>query len=317
MTREQEWIKSLQQHWPSDTFRHDAYLDSDSGQILTTDMMVEDVHFSMDYFTPQDLGWKSIAISLSDIAATCGRPQWIMASIGLPKSYPMQWLNSLHEGIKACCNQFGCKLIGGDTVGSEKIILSITAIGQALDNCTPGRRDQAQPGDVIAISGHHGLSRAGLEALTKSYTGYDQVKQAHLKPIPLVKLGQRISRSVPRFSMMDSSDGLADAVLHLSHESNVDIYLDQSRLDIHPQVSELAEKANVDPLEWVLYGGEDFQLVVSLPREVAPLFPELTVVGQVLKSKHGQGHASMVHNKETILLDWSKTFQHFKELLPS
>lgn len=312
MTLERKWIKRLQARWPQVDLRHDTFYDPSSREIITSDMIVEGVHFSWDYCEPEDAGWKSVAVSLSDIAATGGIPRWVLVSIGVPDKNSLSRLKGIYRGIENCCQAYKCIVVGGDTVRSDKTTISVTIIGSLPTSSTPGRRDKAIPDHIVAISGPHGLSRAGLEALQNSLTGFDKAKTAHLKPIPLLRLGQRIAQILPNFSMMDSSDGLADAVLRLAETSQIDIVIEANRLLIHPEIREITEHVGADPMEWVLYGGEDFQLVVTLPREGLIVFPELQPVGFVrAASQPTKGEAFLYYNGNIVSLTSSKTFQHF------
>jgi thiamine-monophosphate kinase len=316
MTLERKWISLLQKHWPQVDLRQDTFFDPASRQILTTDMLVEGVHFSREYFSPQDLGWRSVAANLSDIAATGGVPLWILVSVGVPEQdeTTLSFLEDMYQGIDECCRRYRCSVIGGDTVRAKETTISITAIGQLPANSQPGRRHFAKPGDLIAISGHHGLSRAGMEALQRKFHNYTPAKQAHLRPVPQLNLGQQIAKVLPRFTMMDSSDGLADAVLRIAEASTVDIVLDRKRIEIHPEIQEIAEMAEADPMDWVLYGGEDFQLVVTLPAETLGLFPQLVPVGTVHPASQGQNGKAYLRTEEKTLipLDFEKTYQHFE-----
>lgn len=313
MTLEKQWIKQLQARWPNEDFGHDTFFDAATQQILTTDMMVEGVHFSWEYCSPQDVGWKSIAVNLSDIAATGGLPQWVLVSIGVPESIGLECLNGIYEGIDAICREAHCVVVGGDTVRAEKTTISVTAIGKLPQNHQPGRRNTAEAGDIIVTSGSHGLSAAGLEALQRGLPGFDRLKQAHLRPKPKLALGQRMARVLPRYAMMDSSDGLADAALRLAEESGVDIYLDTRRIVLDPDLNEVAAKTHHDSLHWALYGGEDFQLVAALPKEAIGFFPEMQVVGvarpQIDEYRSGKGF--LKQEDQLIPLDASATFQHF------
>lgn len=312
MTLEQEWIHHLQTRWPNVDLRHDTFYDSDSRQILTTDMLVEGVHFKWDYFKPEDLGWKSIAVNLSDIAATGGKPHWVLVSMGVPPDHPISILERVYSGMEACCREFGCTIVGGDTVAAQETTVSVTIIGYLPAAWNPGRRHSAKPGDMVAVSGTHGLSQAGLVALQHKLPGYNQAKEAHLRPLPQVKLGQRIAQVLPAFAMMDSSDGLADAALRMAQASQVDIVLDKPSLPLHSDVVEIAAHQKADPWDWVLYGGEDFQLVVCLPPEAMILFPQLKAVGRVqAASQTGQGRAFLREGTALFPLDAERTFQHF------
>ncbi len=312
MTLERTWINRLQSRWPSVDLRHDTFYDPASRTILTTDILIEDVHFSWDYFTPQDAGWRSIAANLSDIAATGGSPLWVLVSIAVPPHHSLEKLEAIYEGIEACCQQYHCAIVGGDTTRAEKTTLSITAVGKLAPHATPGRRHSTKPGNIIAVSGPHGLSRAGLEVLQHKTPGYSQARMAHLRPIPQLRLGQQIAQVLPQFAMMDSSDGLADAAIQLSQTSGVDIVIDASRLTIPAELTEIASGANADPLDWVLYGGEDFQLVVALPPETLGLFPQLQAIGTVHPcGEPGKGQAFLKQNSSLTPLSSEKAFQHF------
>lgn len=315
MTLERNWIDWLQMQWPQVDLRQDTFFDSATRQILTTDMLVEGVHFSWEYFQPEDVGWRSVAVNLSDIAATGGTPTWILVSVGVPSRSSLTLLKGIYKGIADCCREYNCTLVGGDTVRASQATISVTAVGQLPKPYLPGRRNMAKPGHFVAVSGVHGLSRAGLEALQKELDGFDTAKRAHIKPIPLIRLGQRISHVLPSFAMMDSSDGLADAIIRLAEASRVDIVIDSSRLPVHPEVEQIATAAKANPMDWVLYGGEDFQLVVTLPQEALAIFPELHPIGYVqAASVPNQGQGFLQEGNDRILLDSEKAFQHFSEL---
>jgi thiamine-monophosphate kinase len=314
MTLERQWINQLQSRWPQVDLRHDTFYDPGTRQILTTDMLVEGVHFTWDTYTPEDVGWKSVAVNLSDIAATGGIPQWVLVSIGVASHNSMATLEGIYRGIEACCQEFHCIVVGGDTVGASETTVSVTVLGTLPQQSNPGRRSTAKPGDILAVSGLHGLSRAGFEVLQRNLPDYDRVRQAHLHPVPLCRLGQRIAQTLPRYAMMDSSDGLADAALRLAEASKVDVILDPKRINIDPEVETLAHQVGVNPLDWVLYGGEDFQLVLSLTPETLALFPELQPVGVIQTArKPGKGQG-FLRDEETIRpLIADKTFQHFTQ----
>ncbi len=312
MNLERQWIEQLQRRSPQIDLLHDTFYDQQTRQILTTDLLIEGVHFSWDYFTPFDTGWRAIAVSLSDIAATGGVAKWVLVSIGIsPEDYPK--LNELYQGMKACCDTFHCQIVGGDTVRATQTTLNVSILGTLPIQSQVGRRNTAKTADILTVSGDHGLSRAGLEILKQNGTGYSTLTTAHLRPNPPLKLGQSIAQVVPRFAMMDSSDGLADAVCRLAEASGVDIIIEAHRVTIHPQLKEVAEQYHVNPLDWVLYGGEDFHLVVSLSPETIGLFPELHPIGAVQPPRNpGRGQGYLLEKGTLKLLDEKMTFQHFE-----
>jgi thiamine-monophosphate kinase len=312
MTIERDWINRLQQHWPQADLRQDTFYDPLTRQIVTTDMLVEGVHFSWDYCSPDDVGWRSVAVNLSDIAATAGIPTWVLVSIGVPQETDISMLSRIHEGIEACCKAYGAMVVGGDTVRSPITTVSVTILGRLPQQSQPGRRHLAQPGDLLVVSGPHGLSAAGLLALQHNLPGYAMLKEAHLRPRPQLRLGQRVGQVLSRFAMMDSSDGLADAVLRLAEASQVDIVIDERRITHCPELLDLARQQSADPMDWVLYGGEDFQLVVTIAPETLGVFPELVPIGMVQPASHlNQGRAFLQTGNAVSLIREGKTFQHF------
>jgi len=290
MTREQDFIQTIQGLNPDVDLRHDTFWDENTRQIFTTDLMMEGVHFDWQYFTPYQLGCRAMAANLSDIAATGGIPKWALVDLAVPPNFELEKLKEIYKGL----SKEGVQIIGGDTSRADKTFLAITLIATLPEGATPGRRTGAEPGDVVAISGPHGLSRAGLEALQKNLPGYETARQKHLCPVPPVALGQKIAKNLTRYAMMDSSDGLADAVLRLAEASQVNIVIDSAKLEIHPEVQYL---------DWVLYGGEDFELIVCLPADRLAEFPELTAIGKVQKGD-GQGFI------DAVPLTFERTFQH-------
>jgi thiamine-monophosphate kinase len=312
MNMERLWINQLQTRWPQVDLRHDTFYDANSRQILTTDMMVEGVHFSWEYFMPQDLGWRCIAMNLSDIAATGGKPCWVLVSIGIPEDRGLDLLEGIYQGIEDCCQKFKCTVVGGDTVRAKETVISVTLVANLPRASHPGRRNTAKPGDLVAISGLHGLSRAGMEALKQNLPNYKVAKAAHLRPVPQLRLGEQIAQVQPRYAMMDSSDGLADALLRLAEASVVDMRIDLNRLQIHPEVAEIAAYVQQDPMDWLLYGGEDFQLVVTMPPETISLFPELIPIGYVQPVSHPEQPQVLLKQHEHLRpLTSERVFQHF------
>ena len=307
------WIKALQRRWPEVDLQHDTYLDPVTQQVITTDMLVEGVHFSWDYCTPYDVGWKAIAASLSDVAATGGKPDKVVISLGVPHGEAMDRLNALYDGIDDCCMHYSCTVVGGDTVRANFTTISVTVIGHLPEHCMPGRRNTAREGHVVAISGPHGLSRAGLYALQNNIPGFERAKTQHLRPKPQLRLGESVSRFLPHYAMMDTSDGLADAACRVAAASNVDIVINAEMLAIDPEVAELAAMAQVDPLEWVLYGGEDFELFVTMPNIAIQMLPQGQFVG-IVEAPRAEDQGQAFFNRHGELAPFNleeKTFQHF------
>src|SRR5262245_1592989 len=127
----------------------DAYWEAESGRIETTDMLVEGRHFRLDYFSPEDLGWRAAAVNISDIAAMGGRLLHLLISLGLTEAQDLSWLEAFYKGLLAACNQYGGEIVGGDTVSSPTLVVNVTAVGECLAGHTVGHRNGARPGDAI------------------------------------------------------------------------------------------------------------------------------------------------------------------------
>lgn len=280
--------------------------------VTSTDVLVEDVHFSAQTTPPRSIGWRAAAVNLSDLAAMGAEPVGLTVGLALPGSTPWPWLEGVYQGIVDCLTQFGGEIVGGDLCRAPVASLAITALGQ-LPSGTALYRTAAQPGQSIVVTGPHGLSRAGLALL--------QGKSADAVPAPLQQ--QWITAHQfpqPRFdaiatlkalgivpqtvAAMDSSDGLANAVVQLCRSSGVGAHL--APLSLPPG---LADWVGVDQaLDWVLYGGEDFELVLCLSADQAaalqPRLPGCVIIGQTTADP-----AQINLEDQPLTLD--QNFQHF------
>ncbi|MEM0951905.1 MAG: thiamine-phosphate kinase [Cyanobacteria bacterium P01_H01_bin.74] len=300
-----EGISSDKDSWRH--FEDDAFFCAKTQQVLTTDMLVEGVHFSTDYFSPFDIGWKTMAVNLSDIVAMAAMPQYCLVSMALPKTMPEPytptgWVTALYNGMQAVCKQFGGKIIGGDTVYNPNgIVLSVTATGITEQAGFSAHRFNARPGDIVLVAGHHGLSAIGLSCFQNKIEGFPESKQAHLTPKPQ-QAAMRAYLDVCRqhdcleqMTLTDTSDGLAPALIQLATASHTVLCVDTEQTPIHPEVyayyeqypqAEHARKGVSAALNAVLYGGEDFGLVAALPASIwqdkasnAKLAPFFTKIG--------------------------------------
>lgn len=288
--------------------------------VVTTDVLVEDVHFSDRTTPPRSVGWRSAAANLSDLAAMGAAPLGITVGLALPPETPWDWVADLYQGMQDCLEQYGGAIYGGDVCRADQKTVSITALGQ-VDPQRVIYRHVAQPGQAIVVTGWHGAARAGLALLLEEIAAdgvSDPVRQAwiatHQRPRPrfdAVDLLQQMDLTWP-IAGMDSSDGLANAVMQICRRSGVGAQIMRSRLPIPPHLSDCVGPELA--LDWTLQGGEDFELVLCLPPEAAQSFVqrlggEAAIVGSVTSvtdillveteaDSHGQP------------LD-SKGFQHF------
>lgn len=282
-----EWglIERLAAFAPPGQFDDDAALlspegePSASGLVVTTDLLVEGIHFSDATMGPEDLGWRAAAANLSDLAAM-GCHQVVGLTVGLvaPAETPWAWVEGVYGGLSQALARYGGDLLGGDCSGGQQRLLAITALGR-LDPARPIRRRDGRPGDLLVSSGAHGLSRLGLallqgelEPLTSPEL-QEHAIAAHRRPRPrLDGLAALLASQPPgepwRVAGMDSSDGLAQAVAAIASRSQCQAVLDRARL---PLAAAMANLPQAEP--WCLGGGEDFELVLAL----APAWAEALV----------------------------------------
>lgn len=285
---EQGLLAILQKFCPSDIIGDDAALlptDPSKSLVITTDMLIDGVHFSDRTTSPQDTGWRATAANLSDLAAMGAQPLGITIALGLTPDTPIAWVEQLYQGIIACLQPYNTPIVGGDLVRSPITTLAITAFGQCHPTRTI-RRSTAQPGNLIVATGPHGASRAGLELLLNPELGHHLTPAerhslilAHQRPKPRLDLlpllwaildSQSLVTSPISLAGMDSSDGLADAIVQICRASNVGAAIERSQIPIPAALNRLTSPEVA--MNWALYGGEDFELVLCLPPEIAQLF---------------------------------------------
>jgi thiamine-monophosphate kinase len=297
----------------------------DRQMVVTTDMLVDGVHFSDRTTSPEDVGWRAAAVNLSDLAAMGAQPWGLVMSVGLSPDTKIAWIEGVYRGFSECLRTYGTELVGGDTVRSPVCTLAVTAFGQVAKHQLI-QRHTARVGDAIVMTGLHGLSKAGLELLLN--------EQLEEKLLVSIKIGDQVllekqlikaicryhQRPIPRFDAinllhqiqqyhypqhlnvagMDSSDGLADAIAQICRASNVGAKIYWDKLPI-PEVVEIL--AGDRALDWVLYGGEDFELVLCMPFELAEQFVQqlssAVIIGEIIEGNQIDG------------LEMRSTFQHF------
>lgn len=321
---EQALLKRLYQFCPTDLVGDDAALISIApghSLVVTTDMLIDTVHFSDQTTSPIDVGWRSAAANLSDLAAMGADPLGITVGLGLPGHLPVSWIEALYQGIVDCLQHYNTAIVGGDVCRSSVTTVSITAFGQVLPHQAI-KRSNAKPGDAIVVTGVHGASRAGLELLLNPDLQRSlpaepctRLIQAHQRPkprldvIPIVRDllehqtsdSENTSENTPEntsvaIAGMDSSDGLADAVLQICRASQVGARLDRDRLPVSPDVIFVPRATAID---WALYGGEDFELVLCLADDVAKALVE--------KLGNGAAIVGTITDEPNVILTSTKT----------
>ncbi len=252
-----------------------AVLDTGGGTslLVTTDMLAEGVHFLRSGASPWKLGWKSLAVNVSDIAAMGGEPAAAFLALGLTPDLQEKFLLQFRDGLLACAAEYRVDLLGGDTIRTPNdLVFSLTLLGRAPSGQVV-KRSGARPGHRVMLAGPVGESAAGLQLLGGAIGGIDtadreQLLRAHLEPRPQVELGRLLAREGMARAMIDVSDGLLQDLGHICRESGAGADIDSSLLPLSGALSRAAESAGADPLEWALRGGEDYVLLFCVPPEL-------------------------------------------------
>ncbi|MBI5199227.1 MAG: thiamine-phosphate kinase [Nitrospirae bacterium] len=270
--------------------------------IITSDMFLEGIHFDRALFTKFQIGFKALSVNISDIAAMGGRPTAALISIGLPANISVKDVDSIFEGIEESAKEYGVSIIGGDTCRSRSgIILSIAVLGNVEEDLMV-RRSRAKLGDAIFVTGTLGDSAMGLEILKSRLrvTGHGSrsLIEKHLLPKPRVEEGRIIAKNKWATSMIDISDGLASDLSHICDESAVGAEIYHDGIPISFELKEMADKLERDPLYYALRGGEDYELLFTVPMDR---------VEEVIKAEvEGRPLAAMIGNvikDDRVLID--------------
>ena len=235
--------------------------------VLTTDMLVEDIHFRLDWQRPEELGWKAGAANLSDLAAMGASPRWLLVSLGCPPGTEVQIIEGIYRGLAALCRESGAGIAGGDTCRSDRLVLSITALGECEEDrvCT---FDGAKAGEKVYATACPGLSGLGLKLLQRYGRNavpdaYEESLAAHLRPSSPLKVAPLISDFIRPRAMTDCSDGLARDLGKIAQASGVRIRIDLDQLSWHKDLVAARKDFGWDPVELAFHGGEDYCLLFT------------------------------------------------------
>jgi thiamine-monophosphate kinase len=261
-------------------------------QLATVDSMVQDVHFSLDWTSWRELGWKSLAINLSDIAAMGGVPEYALVALSLPEDTDVEDVTGLYEGIIEIARQFHVAIVGGNISRAPEISVTVTVLGSSLNHDLL-RRSTARPGDTIAVTGYPGSAAAGLEVLTKKLKYAQEtdkyLRNAFLRPVPRVAEGQVLVKNGIT-TAIDISDGLLSDLRHICEASKVGARVEIHRLPVHAAVSEnFGERAR----ELTLAGGEAYELLFTggagaIERAAKKLRCPVTTIGEITAGEPGK-----------------------------
>lgn len=280
------------------------YSEGDKVTLVSTDMLVEGVHFDLTYVPLKHLGYKSVVVNLSDIYAMNGQPKQITVSIALSNRFGLESVEELYAGMLMACEKYGVDLVGGDTTSSlSGLVISITALGEA-DKNNVVYRNGAKEKDLLCVSGDLGGAYMGLQILEREKAvfkenpkiqpdleGKDYILERQLKPEArkdIVKLFD--SLEMKPTSMIDISDGLASEILHLCDQSDVGCELYEEKIPIDPQTYDTARQFNLDPTMCALSGGEDYELLFTIsPSDYDKVKNQLdfTIIGHITNKSAG------------------------------
>ncbi len=283
-----------------------AVLDyKDKKVLVTTDLLLEGVHFDLTYVPLKHLGYKSAIINFSDIYAMNGQPKQITVSLGISKRFSVEMLEELYSGIQLACQNYGVDIVGGDTTSSlTGLTISITCLGEGKKEKIV-YRNGAKENDLICVTGNLGSAYMGLQLLEREksifqgqnqniqpdFTGKEYILECQLKPEAQKDTIEVLNeKKILPTSMMDISDGLSSELFHICTQSNVGCRIYEDKLPINIQAVEMAQELNMNIVTAVLNGGEDYELLFTVPMEdyekIVPL-ENIAIIGHITKPELG------------------------------
>lgn len=295
--------------------------------IVSTDLLVEGVHFDLMYMPLVHLGYKAVVVNLSDIYAMNATPKQITVSIAISSKFSVEALDELYEGIYHACEKYGVDLVGGDTTSSVKgLIISVTAIGEAKEDDVV-YRNGAKEGDLICVTGDLGAAYLGLQLLEREkqvflenpngepqFDGGDYLVERQLKPEARKDILEFFEEmSLKPTSMMDVSDGLSSDMMHICKQSGVGCELHESRIPIAEDTYNMALNFSMDPINCALNGGEDYELLFTIESADETKItdnPNISVIGQITRKEEGMLLLTKGGNKFALK---AQGWNHFQE----
>ncbi|MDI9339357.1 MAG: thiamine-phosphate kinase [Sediminibacterium sp.] len=273
--------------------------------VVSTDMLLEGVHFDLSYVPLKHLGYKSVMVNLSDICAMNATPRQIVVGLGLSNRFGLEAIEELYQGMLLACKKYGVDLVGGDTASSRSgLVISITAIGSAKKEDIV-YRSGAKEGDLLCVSGDLGGAYMGLQILEREKAvfkenpnlqpdleGKDYILERQLKPEArkdIVELFKKLDLT-PN-AMIDISDGLASEIIHICEQSQVGVDLYEEKIPIDPLTYDTAREFNLDPTVCALNGGEDYELLFTIPlsaHDKIKNLPDFSIIGHITPASKGR-----------------------------
>ncbi|MBI4548411.1 MAG: thiamine-phosphate kinase [Ignavibacteriae bacterium] len=276
-------------------------------QLFTTDAFVEGIHFDLTFTALKHLGWKLMAANFSDIAAMGGIPRYATITLALPRKISIEMIEEFYNGASFACKKYSCLLVGGDTTSSlANMVISVAVTGE-IDEQHVVYRTGAKPGDYICVTGHLGSSVAGLKILQrekKLFTDspnqdkfrpnlepYKAAIEKHLMPEPRLDLSRILTQQIKVNAMIDISDGLASEVHHLCKNSQVGAAVYEHNIPVESITQRIAEEFSQNPIDYALYGGEEYELLFTLGddeyEKLEKLTNDVSIIGRITDKSNG------------------------------
>ncbi len=289
-----------------------------SAGVLTIDCLVENIHFDLTYTSFESLGWKSLAVNLSDVAAMSATPLYAVIALALNKHWTPADVDAFYTGLKSCSDTYQCPVIGGDTSASnEASFISVTVLGKAPKEKIK-LRSQAKANDAIYVTGALGKAKTGFEVLSKkcSVEAYQESVAHFLKPVPRLHEIQLIHSAFEITSLIDISDGLSSDLLHICEQSLAGCEVFADHLPFHSEAVMWCKANQEDPVEFLLQSGEEYELLFTLPADDRTAFERFCeekqlvcqYIGRLLPRDSGCNLIRNQKNKETLK---PEGWQHF------
>jgi len=302
--RESQIIQSIK-HIFSDEIIGDDCAVLPGGQLISTDVMVEGVHF-LHGVEPADLAWKILSVNVSDIAAMAGEAEYFSLGMSLPESISESWIEAFCIGLKEACDHYKVALTGGDLTRADIVHLSGTVLGKSGSFIT--RRSMAIPGQKIVLTNSTGKAAAGLWSIKQQQeSDFPELAKSYHRPTARISEAQSLAKLISdNFAMMDLSDGLLDGTSQLALASQCKITLNLDKIPISTELAECASRSGITAYEYMLTGGDDYELLASCPADLTPPSPWIEI-GYV---SAGEG---MEIYRQGQTLDWSdlRSYEHF------
>lgn len=330
---EHRYIAKIKE-WTSSSFIGDDCAILPGWGLVSSDTLVEGTHFRLDWTDLVSLGFKACAVNLSDIAAMAGRPRFVTAAITMPRDFGESELRRLYQGLTDCAASYRTKIVGGDLTSGDKLVINLTVLGD-VHECGVMKRSTARAGELVIATGQFGASGAALSLLNRQTdlkegrrasslfrpgSSAQELLDAHFKPLPrLCQSWSMVRLTKGQGSLMDASDGLADALVQICQASQVDMEIDLDKIPVSQAVSHYARQWQKDELAYALYGGEDYELVGTISEAQWPLLkesePSFSVLGRVVQSRDPGNVLFFEGDNRSKRLggqaDLSNCFQHF------